>query len=95
MGRHLGLTDEEFWGATLAKVMALYEFAVNELGRKRDFFPAFLLSCKLSSKDKSFGVEDILEMQYPKSVGPTHDPDLGASFNSGLQSMFEGIDNES
>lgn len=100
MARCLGLSSEEFWKSTLAKVTALYRVRIDQWDRRRDFFPAQLASYQLNKSrqnatDKAFTADDLLLQQYPpqkKSVIITHDPDRGAGGNwKELKSRLKGV----
>ncbi len=100
MARCLGLTEEEFYKSTLAKVTALYRVKVLTWDRTRDFFPAQLASYQLnkgrqSTSEKAWTAEDLLQQKYPpekKSVIITHDPDRGAGGNwKELKSALKGV----
>lgn len=84
----MGLSDAEFWLSTYAKILAL-EDAKEVQDKRRDFFPAFLISIELNklkgTDDKMCTPQDVLEFQYPnraKSVNftpSTDGPEMGAS----------------
>lgn len=94
----LGLSEEEFWGSTLAKVTALYRIQ-QEWCRTRDFFPAQIAAVGLNSTrtqatDKAWSAEEILLARYPKEADPTppHDPDHGAQGNwRHLKAALKGV----
>jgi len=100
VARCLGLSSEEFWKSSLAKVTALYDVRINQWDRRRDFFPAQLASYQLNkarqnATDKAFNADDLLLQQYPpqkKSVIITLDPDRGAGGNwKDLKSALKGV----
>lgn len=88
------MTEQEFWASTYAMVAVLYHIKELEWGERRDFFAAQLIAIQVSSKEKSYSAEEILELRYPKmheSVTVTVDPDLGAAGNwKALRASLKG-----
>jgi hypothetical protein len=98
----LGLTEEEFWQSTLAKVTALYRIQVLQWDQTRDYFVCELVSLtlnKLRTKEDQhiWTTEELLSRRYPKfksqtvTVTPKHDPDFGAAGGTELKTALKGI----
>lgn len=81
----MGLDESEFWLSTYAKIKAL-EDAQEIQDKRRDFFPAFLISLglnQLNSEDgKVYTPQDILEFQYSKTPSVNFTPEPKAEMGA-------------
>lgn len=87
------MSEAEFWGSTVAKVLALRD-RMDTLDKRRDYFVAEILSTYLNtmSKGKKFEPKDILATHYrDQSVVTTH-PDIPWDV-MGIQGDWQGLRN--
>ena len=99
----MGLTEDEFYQSTLAKVTALYRVQVLQWDKTRDYFVCDLIALTLNKlrqkeTDKIWTADELLLQRYPKlkgqsvTVTPVHDPDFGAQGDpKELKASLKGV----